>query len=89
MTLPIGARLGDQLFYLTADDRLSGLDVNPGQGSFGFSKARPILEAHIAGCERANPGRPYAITPDGQRFLVSVASSAPTPITLLLNWRNR
>ena len=80
---------GHQLFYLTPDDRLSGLDVNPGEGTFGFAKAKPILETRIAGWERANPGRPYTITPDGQRFLVSVASSAPMPITLLLNWRNR
>jgi hypothetical protein len=85
---PMWSPDGHQLFYLTPDDRLSGLDVNPGPGTFAFSKARSIVEARIAGWERANPGRPYAITADGQRFLVSVASSAPTPITLLLNWRN-
>ena len=33
-------------------------------------------------------GKQYAVSPDGQRFLLlkPVAEAAPTPITVVLNW---
>ena len=37
-----------------------------------------------------NVGRPfelYAVSADGQRFLINTASDAALPITLVLNWR--
>ena len=39
----------------------------------------------------ADPARDqYAVTPDGQRFLVlqPVAGAAPTPITVVVNWQS-
>jgi Tol biopolymer transport system component len=86
---PMWSPDGGRLYYLSPDDRLAGLDVKPGGTTFGWGTAHQILEARIAGWERSNPGRPYAISPDGQRFLVSVASGSTRPITLLLNWQNR
>ena len=36
--------------------------------------------------ERSNHGSQYAVTADGERFLVNNATDTTLPITLVLNW---
>ena len=48
--------------------------------------SRVIIDARVAGWERTGSGSPYAITPDGERFLVSNAAETAQPITLIFKW---
>ncbi len=43
-----------------------------------------IVETRISSWERA--GAQYAVTADGQRFLVNTSSDTILPVTLVLNW---
>ena len=48
---------------------------------------RALVDTRITAWERTNnAGVQYAVTADGQRFLVNTASDAVQPITLVLNW---
>jgi Tol biopolymer transport system component len=70
---------GKELFFLlvpnimAADIRVSGLSVQPGVPHFVFTLfGDPSLGAHAAAYHR------YAVTPDGQRFLIPQPGGAPT-----------
>ncbi len=59
------------------------------EGSTEFlvmSASRLAADVRVSGWERTTQGTPYAVTPDGQRFLVSIAGDAAVPITLIANW---
>jgi hypothetical protein len=76
---------GRELFYLSLDGTLMAVPVTPAPA---FSVGRPIA------LFRFNPGaihvplHLYSATPDGQRFLVSETSGAPSTITAV-HWRER
>lgn len=79
---PRWRRDGKELFYLAADRKLMAVAVN-GEGTFkaGVPKAlfqtREIIGRYV-----------YAVTPDGQRFLVNtpLEEASTSPITVVLNW---
>ena len=48
--------------------------------------ARALVETRITAWERSNHGSQYAVTADGERFLVNNATDTTLPITLVLNW---
>ena len=77
---------GRQLFYLSPKKQIIAVDVNPSGPTFATGTSRVILDARVAGWERTGAGSPYAITPDGERFLVSNAAETAQPITLIFNW---
>jgi serine/threonine protein kinase/Tol biopolymer transport system component len=77
---------GRELFFLGADGRLMAVPVTTG-GAFGHGTAHPLFATRIS--DFANPYRTsYAVSPDGQRFLINgVAENAtPPPITVVVNW---
>jgi Tol biopolymer transport system component len=78
---------GAELYYLTPDRKLMAVPVGLRQGVLAFGEGRALMETRVAGWETINSvGRQYAVSADGQRFLVSATSGAATPITLMLNW---
>ncbi len=83
---PQWRRDGRELFYLAADRKIMAVEVNGAGPTFVPGVPKPLFEAHVS----ANfPGQPYyAVTGDGQRFLVNtlVGESAPAPFTVVLNW---
>jgi eukaryotic-like serine/threonine-protein kinase len=83
---PLWSPDGRQLFYLAPDKRIMAVDVKTEGASFAQSAPRLAADVRVSGWERTTQGAPYAISPDGQRFLVSTAGDAPVPITLLSNW---
>jgi hypothetical protein len=83
---PLWSPDGRQLFYLAPDKRIMAVDVKTDGASFAQSAPRLAADVRVSGWERTTQGAPYAISPDGQRFLVSTAGDAPVPITLLSNW---
>src|SRR6185503_18705708 len=81
--LPLWRDDGKELFYVTADGRMMSAEIKS-DGAFDSVVTKPLFQIDI---KRA-PGYPYAVTPDGSRFLVntSVEATNPAPMTLVLNW---
>lgn len=74
---------GSELFYIGPDRKLIGVSVKSGS-DFSVGEARSLVETRISSRERL--GGQYAVTADGQRFLVNTASDTTLPVTLILNW---
>jgi eukaryotic-like serine/threonine-protein kinase len=81
---PRWRRDGKELYYLALDGKMMAVDIK------GDAKIEPGVP-HMLFDTRLNvdPIRDqYAVTPDGQRFLIlkPLEEPATTPITLVLNW---
>lgn len=82
---PLWRRDGRELFYVAPDKKLTGVVVQAGS-DFAAGEARALIDTRIASWERSTQGVQYAVTADGQRFLVNTATDTTVPITLVLNW---
>ena len=82
---PQWRRDGRELFYIAPDRKLIGVAVQTG-GAFVPGAARTLVETRITAWERSNHGSQFAVSADGERFLVNNATDTPLPITLVLNW---
>jgi hypothetical protein len=69
--------------------QIMAIDVTASGPTFTTGASHLVVDARVAGWERAGAGRPYAITPDGERFLVSNAVETAQPITLIFNWPSK
>ena len=57
-------------------------------GDFAPGELRTLVDTPLTGREGPNNlATQYGVAADGQRFLISVASSQAAPITLMLNWK--
>jgi len=74
---------GKELYYLAADGKLMAVDITAGL-KLDCGPPQVLLDTGL----RMNPVEDqYAVTPDGQRFLVlKPQEGAPTPLTVVLNW---
>jgi Tol biopolymer transport system component len=88
---------GKELFYLSRDRKLMAVDISAGGRAVEAGIPHPLFDLRIPGtfvstdvfAPNANTPYPYAVTRDGQRFLVSMDVSqltAETPITVTVNW---
>jgi Tol biopolymer transport system component len=82
---PMWRHDGKELFYLRPDNTLMSVDVGTVAGKFEVGTPKPVFQAQL-GSEIAR--NQYAVSPDGQRFLmiVSAGEPKPTPITVVVNW---
>ncbi len=81
---PRWRRDGKELFYLAADRKLMAVEIKAG-GDFGAGPAVPLFETRA----RYTGDMAYDVSPDGQRFLVSVPTTqTASPITVVLNWQS-
>jgi eukaryotic-like serine/threonine-protein kinase len=85
---PIWRGDGKELFYISADRRLMAVEVKARE-----LKGRPIFEPGVPKAlfdtgMKFSRILPYAVSADGQRFLVVTQPSEedPHPITVVLNW---
>jgi Tol biopolymer transport system component len=82
---------GKELFYVAPDSRLMAVPVTlTTQARPDIGTASPLFVARLAG--DVVPGgnkQQYAVSSDGQRFLMNVATEHPpvTPITVILHWK--
>jgi len=88
-TQPRWNRNGKELFYIAADGKLMSASVEMTTDSQTFKTGTPVelFATHIG--ESPRQQRPqYAVSPDGQRFLINVPieSASVSPITVVLNW---
>ncbi len=74
-----------ELIFVSEDRGLMSVDVKPGP-AFEFTPPKPLLNADGA---QINGASNYAVTSDGQRFLMRVSAPASTvgeQIYVVLNW---
>jgi hypothetical protein len=75
---------GRELFYVAADGRLMSAAVTPG-ASFRWSAPQALFETIFRGGTYA----PFAVSRDGQRFLINTPPIHEAPITVVVNWPER
>lgn len=74
-----------KLIFVSEDRGLMSVDMKPGS-SFEFTPPKPLLNPDGA---QINGASNYAVTSDGQRFLMRVsapASAVGEQISVVLNW---
>jgi Tol biopolymer transport system component/DNA-binding winged helix-turn-helix (wHTH) protein len=75
---------GRELFFLSGDD-INAVDVTRAADGLAFGTPHVLFHAPAFAWLR----NAMAVSPDGQRFLLSVAVDEPRPIEVVLNWRGR
>jgi Tol biopolymer transport system component len=94
-TLPVSAgggsqprwrRDGSELFYIRADGTLMVVPILRSAGQdLEVGPATPLFRTHLANISSPKPQ--YAVSQDGQRFLMAVEADATSaPITVVQNW---
>jgi DNA-binding winged helix-turn-helix (wHTH) protein/Tol biopolymer transport system component len=83
---PRWRRDGGELFYLSEDHTIMAVDVTLGD-SLTVGRAHALFRAPVSGALNTYRSH-YAVTPDGQRFLVDTvnAQSSREAITIFVNW---
>jgi len=81
---PMWRRDGKELFYLSPDYSVVSVSFAPGASPV-IGRPKPLFRAPVNTSTSRNH---YAVTPDGQRFLINVEdqSSYLSPITVMVNW---
>jgi eukaryotic-like serine/threonine-protein kinase len=76
---------GRELFYLSPDRQLMSVDVNSAGATFEASSPKALFQTQV---DVANISNRYDVSPDGQRFLMSlpVENTISPPITVITNW---
>jgi serine/threonine protein kinase len=88
-------RDGKELFYLDSinSGRMFSVVINATESKFEFSAPRPLFDSgyYVSRFAHDGPSNIFAVSPDGQRFLIprpesNLTGAANTPITIVLNW---
>ena len=79
---------GRELFYRAPDQTLMAVDVKRNQTTVEFSPPKALFPTRIKWMEIQAAAHHYAVSPDGQRFLMTSATdeAQSSPITVMLNW---
>jgi Tol biopolymer transport system component len=86
-------RDGEELFYIAMDGRLMAVPIRfaaDGQ-AVDVGTPAPLFATQVGGAVRGLDRQQYVVSPDGQRFLMSVVPEDPNPppIEVILNWQPR
>jgi hypothetical protein len=78
---------GRELFYIAPDGYLMAVAMGETAGPSGMGIPVRLFKTRLAPYSVISRQQ-YAVSRDGQRFLMVAAADAPTPpITLILNWK--
>jgi Tol biopolymer transport system component len=82
---PKWRRDGKELFYVGFDNQLMAAEVDSTGTRFAVTNVRPLFDSHL---RAGSGGNRMDASPDGQQFLINMTpeSTAPSPITLVVNW---
>jgi len=81
-------RRSAELFYIGADRRLNALPVSiAANGAATVGEPKPLFQISVGGGSQF--GLQYAVSGDGQRFLVNNQSVDSPAITMILNWKGK
>jgi Tol biopolymer transport system component len=79
---------GKEMFYLAPDGNVLAVSVSTGS-SFEAGTPRALFRIDVLGARVVlGPRSQYAVTPDGQRFLIqsTTETASNAPITVVLDW---
>jgi hypothetical protein len=84
---PMWRRDGEELFYLSPDYSIVSVPFEPTEPPL-IGQPKPLFRAPINTSSTRNH---YAVTPDGQRFLIDIEDQNTylSPITIVVNWIQR
>lgn len=74
---------GRELYFVSEGRRIQAVDVIADSGSLSFGTPRTLFETPVVAWLRNG----VSVSPDGQRFLISVPVDEPRPTKVMLNWR--
>lgn len=82
---PQWSKDGKEIFYISPSKKLMVVAVKTTGGSVVMGIPQPLFEADV---DRFTAPNRYAVTRDGQRFIINQPSEggAPMPLTVVLNW---
>ena len=91
---PRWRRDGRELFYITllAGEKLMAVDVTTSHGTFEAGPPKELFDSgFVTTMGHSGPYHPYAVSPDGQRFLIPQPPSGSTPgtsapVVVVINW---
>jgi Tol biopolymer transport system component len=76
---------GKELYFLALDNTMMAVSISSAVGKITSGKPVPLFK--LTDVKTSGGLRPFAVAPDGQRFLVNVpADTSPIPITMIFNW---
>ncbi len=78
---PDWSRDGRELYYVSAEGKLMVTSLTLGADSVVPSAARELFVVSVG-----MPGQPYAVAPDGKRFLVLTPTGGSQPLEVVVNW---
>ena len=85
-TQPQWRRDGRELFYIAPDNTIMAVEMRATADRLDASRPDGLFTANVD--QNKSIRNQYAISPDGQRFLVlSLADRNASPIVAVLNWR--
>jgi eukaryotic-like serine/threonine-protein kinase len=86
-------RDGSELFYIALDDRLTAVPIRFASDgtAVDVGTPTPLFPTHVGGAVSGLDRQQYVVSPDGQRFLMSVVpeDANPSPINVILDWQPR
>jgi eukaryotic-like serine/threonine-protein kinase len=85
-SLPRWRQDGKELFYLESDTKLMAVDVKTNGNNFEASSPKWLFDVHVPATLTGGPA--YAVTQNGQRFLINeiVKGSLPPRLMVIENW---
>ena len=87
-TLPLWSADGRELFYISSSEMLTAVQVNgDGQAFQALALPKVLFPIRVSQSEGGYAGWHYAVSKDGQRFLVIQSSEAP--VSIEVNWTAR
>jgi Tol biopolymer transport system component len=81
---------GRELFYIALDGRLMAVPIQLASNGQSVQAGAPVplFATHVGGALQGVNRQQYAVSPDGQRFLMNtITEDATGPITVILNWK--
>ena len=79
--------MGNEMFYVSPDRKLMSVSVKITGNKLEPGTPVPLFQTRIGGPLGTGHRFPYAVSRDGQRFLMYVEETGATPgITVVLNW---
>jgi len=83
---PLWRRDGRELYYVAPDKKLIAVDIRAEGSGFAMGESRVLMDTRITGWGGISGGTQYAVTADGERFLINTATEGVLPITVAINW---
>jgi hypothetical protein len=89
-TQPEWRRDGRELFYISRDRKLMAVPVTTDGDTFSAGAAQPLFDVDVPESNAPYPND-YAVSADGQRFLINTLADQPNGplLTVVLNWAPR